>query len=198
MASKVMIFIDGSNFMGSCREFDPKISVDFEKLSAALVKAAKGDPDSYQGTYYYASLPPTVLIRTDEDRGHLAKQHGFLQAMEYKTGYTVKSSTRKVRTAECEHCHTQTTFSVEKGVDSSIVADMMSLGWEDTYDAAVLISNDADLKPAIEYLKRFGKKVIHASFASLGKGADIRKACFSAINLEDILADIRGPKRTVA
>ena len=189
MPSRVMIFIDGGNFSGSCREFDAALEVDFEKLAIVLMRAANGD--SYQGTYYYFSLPPNELVKTSDDKLHLHKQHGFLEAMEYKTGYTVNKFIRRVRTAQCEHCKAETIFSVEKGVDSSIVADMMSLGWEDTYDIAVLVSNDSDLKPAIEYLKRFGKKIIHASFASLKKGTDLRKACFSAINLEDNLKEIR-------
>jgi len=191
MPDRIMVFIDGSNFVGSCKEFDEKLDVDFEKLAQELVSAAGGDQSSYQGTYYYSSLPPSELVKTDDDKRHLAKQHGFLEAMEYKTGYTVHKFTRKVRTAECEQCHAETIFSIEKGVDSSIVADMMSLGWEGAYDCAVLVSNDADLKPAIEYLRRVGKKVFHASFATLKKGTDLRKACFKAINLEGLVKDIR-------
>jgi uncharacterized LabA/DUF88 family protein len=189
MSGKVIIFIDGSNFLGICREFDPLLQIDFDRLAQALVKAVKGG--SYEGTYYYASFPPEGYLKSAEEKEHLRKQQGFLEAMEYKEGYTVKRFVRRVRRATCDRCKTETVFTVEKGVDSSIVADMMSLGWEDAYDIAVLLSSDADIKPAVEYLKRFGKKVYHATFANVSKGTDLRKACFGAIDLGDILDEIK-------
>lgn len=189
MAGKVIIFVDGSNFLGMCREFDPKLQIDFDRFSEALIKAAKGD--SYAGTYYYGSVPPDGYAKTAEDKERLKKQEGFLEAMAYKEGYSVKRFVRKVRQTTCEHCKTETIYTVEKGVDSSIVADMMSLGWEDAYDIAVLVSSDADMKPAVEYLTRFGKKVYHAAFTRLSKGTDLRKACFGGIDLEKISNEIR-------
>lgn len=189
MSAKVIIFIDGSNFLGICREFDQSLQIDFDRLAQSLVKAVKGD--SYEGTYYYASFPPEDHLKTPEEKEHLRKQQGFFEAMEYKEGYTVKRFVRKIRRATCDHCKTETVFTVEKGVDSSIVADMMSLGWEDAYDIALLLSSDADIKPAVENLRRFGKKVYHATFAKVSKGTDLRKSCFGAIDLGNMLDDIK-------
>lgn len=189
MSGKVIIFIDGSNFLGICREFDPTFQIDFDRLAQTLVKAVKGE--SYEGTYYYASYPPEGHLKTAEEKEHFIKQQRFFEAMEYKEGYTVKRFVRKIRRATCNHCKTETIVTVEKGVDSSIVADMMSLGWEDAYDIAVLLSSDADIKPAVEHLKRFGKKVYHATFAKIAKGTDLRKSCFGAIDLETLKDNIK-------
>jgi len=112
--------------------------------------------------------------------------------MKYKEGYTVKRFVRKVRRTTCDICKTETVFTFEKGMDSSIVADiMMSPAWENAYDIAVLLSSDADIKPAVEYLKRFGRKVYHVAFAKMPKGTDLQKACFGAIDLQTILDQIR-------
>jgi len=189
MAAKVIIFIDGSNFVGICRDFDPGLQIDFDRLAKSLVKAVNGT--SYEGTYYYASYPPEGYLKTADEKEHFRKQQGFLEALEYKEGYTVKRFARKVRRTTCDHCKTETVFTVEKGVDSSIVADMMSLAWEDAYDIAILLSSDADIKPAVEHLKRFGKKVYHATFAKISKGTDLRKSCFGAIDLESLKDEIK-------
>jgi hypothetical protein len=33
MSAKVIIFIDGSNFLGICREFDQSLQIDFDRLA---------------------------------------------------------------------------------------------------------------------------------------------------------------------
>ena len=47
------------------------------------------------------------------------------------------------------------------------------------------------VKPAVEHLKRFCKKVYHATFAKIAKGTDLRKSCFGAIDLETLKDEIK-------
>jgi len=71
--------------------------------------------------------------------------------------------------------------SKEKGVDVQIATDILTLGWEDTYDVAVLVSADSDFVPLAEYLKTKGKKVIHGQFPP--KGAELSQKCWGRIDL---------------
>jgi len=189
-----MIFVDGSNLYGSTMTYDKSApaKIDFELFSAQLIKACKAE--SYEGTYYYCSYAPTLPGQTAEQKEGLNRLMKFYEAIEYKTGYTVKKSVRKVRETHCKKCDAKTIITVEKGTDSSLITDMLSLAWEDAFDIAILVSDDADFRPAVEFLRGKGKKVYHATFDSLKQGQALRKACFGQIALEEIIkASTRAP-----
>jgi len=71
--------------------------------------------------------------------------------------------------------------TVEKGVDTAIATDMIRLAWEDAYEVAVLVSSDADLVPAVEFLDLKGRKVIQAGFPP--KGVSLATACWASFDL---------------
>jgi uncharacterized LabA/DUF88 family protein len=189
---RAMIFIDGSNLFGSMKDYDPSSPnrLDFEKLSEELVKSCHAD--SYEGTYYYCSYPPS-LPGVTQAKG-IEKLLKLFEAIEYKTGYTVKKSPRKIRETHCKQCSSKSQITVEKGTDSSLITDMLSLAWENAFDIAILVSDDSDFKPAVEFLRGKGKKVYHATFTSVKGGQALRKACFSQISLETILKTTLRPE----
>lgn len=195
MAGRVMIFIDGGNFEGSCRSIHSSLTheIDFEKLSKVLVEQTGGE--SYEGTYFYCSYRPKSKGLSAEEIEKIDRKIKFYDALQYKTGYTVKKFRRKFRSDTCEQCGKTTTFTIEKGVDSNLVADLLALAWENAYDIAVVISDDADLVPAIQYLKTKAKKVYHASFERLQHGQEVRKLCFGLIDLEKILDQVKIPQK---
>ena len=47
----------------------------------------------------------------------------------------------------------------EKKVDIGIAVDIISLGYENAYDTAVLVSGDGDFVPVVKKLKEIGKNV---------------------------------------
>lgn len=51
----------------------------------------------------------------------------------------------------------------EKGVDTRLSVDLVDLAHRDEYDAAYLLSADADFVPAVEVARRLGKTVVAAS-----------------------------------
>ena len=77
----------------------------------------------------------------------------------------------------------------EKGVDTRIVTDMMSLAWADNYDVAVLVSADRDFVPVAEFLQTRGIKVLHGAFPP--KGAVLPQKCWGSINVPRIRATFR-------
>ena len=50
----------------------------------------------------------------------------------------------------------------EKGVDVKIATDMVSLAYRDLYVAAILVSDDGDLAPAVQEIRRIGRIVENA------------------------------------
>ena len=51
----------------------------------------------------------------------------------------------------------------QKEVDTSLVADVVSMGYEDRYDTAIIVSGDRDMRPAAECIERIGKKAVFVS-----------------------------------
>jgi len=65
---------------------------------------------------------------------------------------------------------------MEKGVDVLIATDMLTGALRDCYDTAILISGDGDFVEVIEEIKRAGKQVENATFASNHSDALINAA----------------------
>lgn len=53
---------------------------------------------------------------------------------------------------------------IQKGVDTLIATDMVSMAFLNHYDIAFLVSGDGDLAPAVEAVKAAGKQIIVAAF----------------------------------
>ena len=83
----------------------------------------------------------------------------------------------------CPHqgCQAPIVATIEKGVDTRIVTDMISLAWQDAYDIAVLASLDADLIPAVEFVQQKGKRVIQAGFPP--KGTALATECWASFDV---------------
>ena len=91
--------------------------------------------------------------------------------------------------ADCPHCDGRMEGTVEKGIDTAIVTDMISLAWEDAWDVAILVSSDHDFIPLVEFLTTKGRKVINAYFPP--KGADLARTCWASIDLLAHLAALQ-------
>lgn len=186
---KVMLFIDGPNLSHETKSYDENLEVDFRRLADALV--AKVAPDAqYEGAYYYCSVVPGFGLRTPEDKERARKREGFLEALRYKRGYTVKKLIKAERLVRCAGCGNESKTFVEKGVDIALATDMMAQGVLGCYDIAILVSNDGDYAPAVDFLKTRGKKVYHAQFHP-NDGRNLRRVCFDSIDLADLKDEIK-------
>ena len=122
----------------------------------------------YTGCHVYASVDP----RNQADAG----LRRFLHAMNGFPGYRVTVKERKPRgpytcqhpgcrrpLLACPHCGRALQGTVEKGVDTALATDLIQGALDNLFDAAVLMSADADFVPAVELVQnRTGKRVIHA------------------------------------
>jgi len=184
--SRVRIFIDFWNFILGIRDYNPNYRVDWQKLPVVLVVEAVGSgQSSYEGACVYTSINP----KSSKD---LTMKDFLSNTVNRMPGYEIKIFERKAKkNPVCQNCHFEIKNcpscnillerTVEKGVDTAIVTDMLQHAWDNTYDVGVLLSGDRDFIPAVHFLNRKGKKIIHASFTNLGQ--ELANQCWKQINL---------------
>lgn len=149
---KIAVYIDGSNFYKYLKDkqinlsrgvkFDYKKFVDFLVNDRQLV---------YKG--YYTGIARNV-DKTKKSEVIVRGQQKFL-AMIVNDGFTVRRSRIMYDSGKIR----------EKGTDVNIAVDLVVDAIENTYDTAILVSSDTDLLPAIEYIKRKGKKLEYVGFS---------------------------------
>jgi hypothetical protein len=162
--------------------------LDYQKLSGVLCREATIDLPAgiYEGTHVYASVNP--VSGKDQDllkffNSTLSTFRGYdisIFERKHKPSPECKLCGREIET--CPHCGCPTSGTIEKGVDAAIVTAMLSHAWNDSYDIGCLLSTDRDFIPAVEFLHRRGKKVIHAGFGQ--KGCELSRKCWSRIELQ--------------
>jgi len=178
--SRVAIFIDGSNLYHSLEDNCKRYDLDFD---AFTLKLRKGRP--MFRSYYY-----NVLRDSGRNPQAYQDQQKFLSTL-YNTPYMdVRLGTSKLRGDT----------SVEKGVDIMLATDMLRLGWDDSYDVAILVSGDGDFAYAVQTVKNMGKHVEVAAFSAnlsreLSQVADNRED-FTPKYFEDIWSNKKSPTRT--
>lgn len=104
----------------------------------------------------------------------------------------------RIRCTNCQHeldscpeCASAYVRYPEKGVDSAILVDLLTLAWEGAYDIAILLSSDADLVPGVERVQERGLKVLNATWNS--RGHHLAKACWGSFPLDDLIGDLSRP-----
>jgi hypothetical protein len=182
---KICIFIDGQNFYRSLQRYDDSLRVDYDRLAAWITQAAGGPGSLFGGAYYYvgvsADAPPLV--------------EGFLKGLELRPGYFVKREGRVRRSNRCPACGVDYEYTTEKRVDTRLVADLILAAANGAFDAAVLVSGDADFVPAVEAVNALGKQVWVATWSSDELSTDLRVRCFGHLQLAEGLPAFRVERR---
>jgi uncharacterized LabA/DUF88 family protein len=162
---RVMIFIDGNNLYHSLKHVVGKTNLDFAKFSARL-----GSNRHLIRTYYYNA----PLNKDDDEDKHRMQQSFFdsLDTVPYLTKKFGRLEKRIVRQTLPDGTFISAPTYVEKGVDTLIVIDMLTFGFKDTYDTAILVSGDEDFAIVVEKVKELGK---HVEVANLGGSFALRQ-----------------------
>ncbi len=203
MEGRTYVFIDFWNFQLNWNE-RIQAKCDWRKLPTVLVHETDrvlNQVDNRSGmtrlslaeTRLYASVDPH-----NEKEGPLK---GWLDnTVRRMASYHVEIRERRRQPASlfCRHCHQETEScprctepfvrSVEKGVDSAIVTDMLLLGWQGSMDVVLVVSSDADLVPAVRALRDHGLRTVNASWR--GHGHELAKACWGSFDLDDIARNV--------
>lgn len=203
---RLMVFVDYWNFQLTLNEREARhrgLSTDRFKvnwrelgpwLAAKACSALRvSEPHSFEGVIFYASYAPA----TEEGR----KFHRWaLTWLNRQPGVRVECRERRPKApprcpachaeiADCPHCHRKIQGTIEKGVDTLVATDMIRFAWEDAYDLAILASSDADLVPAVEFLRLRARKVIQAGFPPVG--AALATACWASFDVFQDREEIR-------
>jgi len=176
---RVMIFIDGNNLYHSLKHVVGKTNLDFEKFGARLANNRH-----LIRTYYYNA----PLNKEDDEDKHRMQQSFFdsLDTVSYLTKKFGRLEKRIVRQTLPDGTFISAPTYVEKGVDTLIVIDMLTFGYKDTYDTAILVSGDEDFAVAVEKVKELGK---HVEVANLGGSFTLRQAADKYIMINQEFLD---------
>lgn len=196
---RVRIFVDFWNFSLSLRRQEESFMLDWTKVPQVLVREAKAlvDPDhpvAFEGLHVYGSFDPAKPADTkfrNWFHNWLDKQpgtHVVLLERQRKKGYPKCPSCQSEAT-HCQSCGGDLRGTEEKGVDTRIVADMISLAWADAYDVAVLVSADRDFVPVAEFLQTKGIKVIHGAFPP--SGSHLSQKCWASLDITKLMPEIQ-------
>lgn len=206
---KIAVFIDYWNFQltlnerVSSRDGTPseRVQIDWRSLGQILSFEACAvlgvDPaiHSYEGTYIYTSFNP----RKESDKKF---RHWVTTWLDRQPGINVEIRERKPKALpRCPRCHREITHcpnptcqepivaTIEKGVDTFLVTDLLRYGMQGTYDAAVLASSDGDMVPGVQFIQTQGKKVIQAGFPP--SGIELATECWGSFDVMKIVGKIR-------
>lgn len=202
---RIRIFIDFWNFQLSWNEYHRQkgtpmgkeqrdIKIPWEEIFPKILVERANPKGTYVGTHVYASINPN----TQADRG----LNRFLHAMDGFPGYNVTVKERRPAspvkcTSEacrreivtCPYCKETLRRTVEKGIDTALLTDLIRSAFDNTFDQAILITEDSDFKPAVEFIQqRWTKQIIHAFFR--GKSDELRNACWKHIFLDDFMSEL--------
>jgi hypothetical protein len=196
---RVRVFIDFWNFQLNWNDHMDPQKCDWRALPRAIVAQAAlllqpmgvVDPLILEETLLYASVDPTT---------ETALKGWLTNTIDRMPSYRVRLRERKPQPktircrecgaefSECAKCNARYTPRPEKGVDTAIVTDLLSLAFQQSYDLAILVSSDADFIPAVEYLQSVGNKVINAGWSN--RGHDLKRASWASFDLERIAASL--------
>ncbi|MFA5359013.1 MAG: NYN domain-containing protein [Patescibacteria group bacterium] len=147
---KIAIYIDGGNLYFKLKELKIEHTTDFDYKGLCDYLARGREVVSYR---YYVG---TIRAGKDDKRGQklrAGQQRLFNKLLEknfvIKKGYLMQNNGK---------------FH-EKGVDVQIAIDLLIGAYDGMYDAAVLISSDTDLIPAIKKIKYLGKAIEYVGFS---------------------------------
>ena len=193
--TRVRIFVDFWNFSLSIRRSDQNFRIDWKEVgslfcieSAKLVEPAI--PASFEGMHIYGSYDPGNP--NDNKLKHwftntldkIAGTHVSIVERQKKRGH-VKCPKCQIEAKACASCGADLRGTQEKGVDTRIVTDMISLAWSNSYDVAMLVSSDKDFVPVAEFLQSKGIKVVHGAFPPLG--SHLSQKCWGNIDLPKLM-----------
>ena len=191
---RIWIFVDYWNFQ---LHLGHDFKADWIKLGPWLAEKAAdaaGIPYggySYEGMSVYSSYDPRGNpAHYRWATGWLSRQSNIaVQCLERQPRRPTRCSSCGFEVAGCPQCGQPMSGMQEKGVDTLLAMDMIRLAWEETYDLAVLVTNDGDLAPCVQLLGQKSKWVIHGRF--LPWGTAVAEASFASFDIGDCREEIR-------
>ncbi len=188
---RVALFFDGKNHMKDLRRTAQDRWLDHGALANWMVKKVGGD--RMFAAFYYTGVP-----NPQDDTSERHALSDLLEELEKRPGFFVRRFNRRATTRECPHCSKIIAYTEEKMVDTSLVADMITLAVQDAFDIAVVFSGDLDLAPGIQALHAMGKQGWIATFGDYGLSRSLVRSAWSHIDLLAHIDEFAYPDLAVA
>jgi len=166
MAERVMIFIDGSNLYHSLKNIFGRTDLDLGKFCRKLLARRK-----LIRIYYYNAK---VGFKEEPERyRHQQKFFASVNAIPYS----------ELRLGRLVYSNWPNAPPYEKGIDVQLTTDMLTHGYKNNYDVAILVAGDSDFAPALQAVKDIGKHVEVALFGRSGTSQQLRKVADRVITI---------------
>lgn len=196
---RVRIFVDFWNFSLSLRRADNAFMVDWKPVGPLFAAEAGKlvDPKAqvvFEALHVYGSFDPAkpqdnkLKNWFTNTLDKMPGAHVVLVERQQKMGYP-KCPQCQTEATHCASCQADMRGTEEKGVDTRIVADMISLAWANAYDVAVLVSSDRDFVPVADFLQTKGIKVVHGAFPP--KGSHLTQKCWANFSIIGLMPQIK-------
>lgn len=163
---RTMVFIDFQNFNISYNEYCSynhlsRKSIDYCSLSKQLNNVLQLSSQVIK-TYLFASKPCDQLFALDSYK----KQYEWLCKLKRSNYFEIIEGQQVIRRIEginFDINDSKTYTTLEKGTDVNVAVQMLSKGFQNAYDIAILVSGDTDYIPVVENLHNLGKIVVLAT-----------------------------------
>jgi len=142
---RVMVFVDGNNLYHCLKEKGWRTWTDIGLLAERLV----GDRTLVH-IYYYNAPPPG-------GKPHTERGNAYLSRMKKTPNLTFRPSWLQ-STKKADEYGVYQSYQ-EKGCDTAITADVVSLAAKNEYDVAIIVASDGDYAPGAKTVASLGKSV---------------------------------------
>src|SRR5215813_8694070 len=154
---------------------------DYFKLLDTMLRLEQSQPDK---------LPLPIRLRKEtverwreENEAH---RNELMRTIQQELGYTMvpifRRTPREDQLASCNFTSGGIPIAPEKMLDTQIATDLIGDATFDVYDIALIISEDSDFVPAVDFVQEMrNKPVVHVGFG--GYLSDLRNKCRHRIDL---------------
>lgn len=181
---RAVFFIDGSNWYHSLRQIG---LVGVGRLSYARICEKLTGPRQWLGTRYYIpdvgimgspvllsdqraflagirAQDPRITVHIGRLEARTEEDKAASELLRYLAGLRIKIPIEVYKDLlGIAKSHSRVRVFVEKAIDVQIAVDMVMMAANGDYETAYLLSADGDYTPAVEAVRRLGKKVFAVS-----------------------------------
>lgn len=176
---RTSFLVDGFNLYHSVKQASYNMGLggkgtkwlDIRKLCESYLHHVEGDTQIADVFYFSALARHLEASNPDVTRRHTT----FIQCLE-STGIKVVLGRFKRKQIPCPHCGQQVLRHEEKETDVAISATLLEVFMQNQCDAAVILSGDTDIAPAVRIAKRlFGSKQVYFAFPYGRKNKELQQ-----------------------
>ena len=163
---KVMVFIDYQNFNINLkkhyegRQFK---AINYGALGTEINKLIPLQSEVIK-TYVFAYKPCDELMQLDFYKEYYTWLNNTLKHTPYLEVIEGRQEIRKIKNQKFDINNSDTYTTEEKETDINLATHMVSKGFQNAYDIAILVSGDTDYVSVIKTLHNLGKIIVIAHF----------------------------------